>query len=153
MLRRLLASFLVVGSAVALFAPAAKAQSVNIPFSGRVATNCTFGAPSIGLLTLVGTNTLAGSGGSVSISCSAPANITTSAPIQTISTTTLSPVSCSVGLGLGGSGNLFESCVGTSPPLSLTAGSRTTDVIMSVTDDVAIPPGDYSYIVTLTITP
>jgi hypothetical protein len=159
MLRRLLTSALVLGSAVTFIAPSANAQSVNVPFSGTMTANCTFGNPAPGILFPVGTTTLAANasaGARVSLNCSAPANITISAPLQT-SGTTLSPTNCSADFTsnagvAGGPAIAFPSCVGTSAPTSI-SGLSSLRVGMSVTDTNGIPPGDYSYNVTLTLTP
>lgn len=87
MLRNLFASVLIMGSAVVLSAPDAKAQSVDLTFSGTLGTNCTFSAPTPGVLNFINGNTIGNSpllgSASVTVSCSAPANLTISAPIQT----------------------------------------------------------------------
>jgi hypothetical protein len=169
MLRRLFASVLVLGSAVVLSAPSANAQSVNMPFSGTVATNCTFGTPTAGQLSLSGTspNTLSAeqsatgssaSASTVTLNCTAPASLSVSAPTQ-ISGPQLSPVNCSSVVrarNLQGSPLInYPSCAGFSSPATFpnNLANPTLEVFMSVQTAGAIPSGTYGYEVILTLTP
>jgi hypothetical protein len=158
MLRCLFASVLVMGSAVVLSALSANAQSVNVPFSGTMPTNCTFGTPTPGVLVPDGSAALVagiarGTLGSVSLQCTAPANITVSAPIQT-SGPAFTPTDCEAEILLAGGSDLALnlSCTGTSTPAQV-SGTNTLNVGMRVRSDRPIPPGDYAYNVTLTIAP
>lgn len=159
MLRHLFACVLIVGGAVTLNTTSIQAQTVNLPFSGTMPTNCTFGTPIPGVLAPNGTNRLttdSGSRGSVTLNCLAPANITITAPIQT-GGLSFSPTSCTaefytVGDQRAGTLLRFQSCSGTSPAKPIN-GSQTLSVGMSVMANSGIPPGEYSYNVTLTITP
>jgi hypothetical protein len=61
MLRNLFASVLIMGSAVVLSAPDAKAQSVDLTFSGTLGANCTFSAPTPGVLNFINGNSIGNS--------------------------------------------------------------------------------------------
>lgn len=158
MLRHLFASILILGSAVVLSAPSANGQSIDLPFSGTINPNCTFNESiTPGQLGLIASNTIGTvgplSGAGFTVSCSAPTNLTISAPIQTAGPT-LTPVSCSSSLTapLGGISPItFNSCNGSSPPSSVQSGSGLVNI--SVQNASAIPPGAYGYKVTVTITP
>jgi hypothetical protein len=160
MLRRLVASTLVMGSAVALSTPSANAQSVNVPFSGTMPSNCTFGTPTPGVLVPDGSaalvaNLTKGTLGSVSLQCTSPANITVSAPIQTSGPgISLPPGGCVAAILRPGGAILASntSCGGTGIPVQV-SGTNNLTVVMSVASDRPIPPGDYAYNVTLTIAP
>jgi hypothetical protein len=155
MLRRLLASALFLGSAIALIPSSANAQTVNVPFSGAVLSNCTFGTPVPGTLSLSGT-TLSSSStpGNVPFTCTAPANITFSAPIQT-GGPAFTPSACLTNVGtLGSPTTGLNTCTGTSTPSAITTtGPNNAIVGMSVTSPNALATGTYTYNVTLTITP
>jgi hypothetical protein len=159
MLRRLFASVLVMGSAVVLSALSANAQSVNVPFTASVGANCTFGTPTPGVLVLVeGSIALVadptkGTLGSVSLQCTAPANITVSAPIK-ISGPVFNPSGCAASIFLAGGSVLAfnDSCDGTGTPAQV-SGTNTLNIAMGVSSQSVIPPGDYAYNVTLTIVP
>jgi hypothetical protein len=160
MLRRLLTSALVLGGAVVLFAPSANAQSVNVPFTASVGAVCAFDPPTPGTLVFVPNsgsgnpalvaNSTTGTRGSVGFNCSAPANFTASAPIQT-SGSAISPTLCVTTIS-GGATNSLSSCVGISAPAAI-SGSGILNVAMRVESTSVIPPGDYAYNVTLTIVP
>jgi hypothetical protein len=164
MLRSLLVSALVAGSAIVLSAPNVNAQSVNMPFTGTIAaTGCTFGTPTTGTLAPtpnVNPTTLSGfppigTQSSVRMDCTAPPNMTISAPIQT-SGPTFTPTSCTVELLVPRFRVVerirFESCAGTNAPTLI---DNTGDLVvnMSVSNPAGIPSGTYGYNVTLSIVP
>lgn len=168
MLRGLLAATLVMGSVIVTSATNVKAQSVNMPFSGTVETNCTFGTPTTGRLSPSSTNpnTLSAeqsndgnpaNASTVTLNCSAPASLSVSAPIQT-GGPSLTPTNCNstvlVGRTLAPLIN-YSSCGGFSSPVTFpnTFADPTLLVFMSVQNASAVPSGAYSYEVTLTVAP
>jgi hypothetical protein len=159
MLRRLFASVLVMGSAVALSTPSANAQSVNVPFTASVGANCTFGTPTPGTLVLFSNRSTLiadptyGTPGRVTLQCSAPANITLSAPNQT-GGPNFTPIDCQTYISLEALAPIAinQSCAGTATPGPI-RGTNTLNVSMRVTSGNAIAPGDYAYNVTLSIVP
>jgi hypothetical protein len=159
MLRSLLVSALVAGSAIVLSAPDVNAQSVNVPFTASVGANCTFGTPTPGRLvlfsnqhTLIADPTY-GTPGRVTLQCSAPANITVSAPNQT-GGPNFTPTDCQtyISLEAGGPVTINQSCAVTATPGPI-RGTNTLNVSMRVSSPNVIAPGDYAYNVTLSIVP
>jgi hypothetical protein len=157
MLRHLVTSALVLGSAVAVIAPSVSAQNVTVPFRGNIPANCTFGTAtpgtiSVGRLDPSGAvSALTGFDGAVNISCLAPGNLTISAPVK-VSGPSFTPTACRATYGTVGIPTVeFNSCDGTSPALPV-SGSRALRVGLFITAG-AIPPGDYEYNVILSIVP
>jgi hypothetical protein len=153
MLRHLVVSAFIVGSA-ALMAPRVNAQSLDLPFSGSVPTNCTFNNTTPGTLTVSGsTLSSTNSGGanaSVNVTCLSPVRVTLSAPIQT-GGPTFTPTQCNSALFIGGQlARNVPACDSTGTAIAPISGSQAISASMSVT---GAPPGDYNYKVILTLTP
>ncbi|MBD2777030.1 hypothetical protein [Iningainema tapete] len=165
MIRRLLSCALVIASTAAI-APKAFAQSVDINFSGTVQGKCNFGTPTGGVLAADGgfgngqgaskisSLVPGGSPGQVIVSCNEPANLMISAPIQTGGPSGgLSGAIVESPFGSTGTG--FGSFSGPTGPLFLPSGATPLTVHMGVesASNSYLPPGNYAYKVTLTITP
>jgi hypothetical protein len=159
MLRRLFTSALIFGGTIVLSAPSTHAQSVLMPFSGTISNQCAFNTASVVAGTLAPSpvtnpTTLASTGsggGSVSLNCLGPVNITLSAPIQT-SGPTFTPTACQTSLS-GGTDINYSSCTGTSPASTISATASPLSILMSVSNPAGIPAGAYNYKVTLSIVP
>lgn len=169
MIRHLLSCALVIASTAAV-APKAFAQSVDVNFSGTVQGKCNFGTPTGGVLAAEGgygnygqgaykisSLVPGGSPGKVTVSCNESANLTISSPIQTGG-----PFGGSAGaivespFGSTGSGANVGYYGGPTGPLSLSPGVTPLNVHMGVEsgpNTPYLPPGNYAYKVTLTITP
>jgi hypothetical protein len=161
MLRRIIASALILGTPFILDVPSAIAQTSIVDFSGTVSTSCIFLPPSPGQLVLSSSNVLANAPssasprpGSVGFLCSAgSARVTVSAPFQRLGPT-LTPTACSASIALP-SGTVVaqtNACSGTSTA-GVINGQDRLNVDMSITSGSPIPAGSYGYSVTLTIVP
>jgi hypothetical protein len=158
MLRKVVASTLILGSTVLLNAPTVQAQSTDVQFNVSVATNCIFQQNKPGVLAIssgsvLTANNSTGTQGSVGFVCSGPANITVSAPRQ-VAGPTFTPSACSAAISRPSGAVVAQvtTCGGTSSPGAI-SGQDTLNVDMSVASSSLIPAGDYSYSVTLTIAP
>lgn len=146
-------------------APSVLAQSVDVPFSGTVPGACSFNTPTPGVLAvnstvtptmLLGGTALNGTvnkgrAGFVQVVCNTNANITINEPVQT------SGFQCNLTRNFasavlqGANGNVIETS-GTST-LPIQAGNTSFQVRMEVECDSPLPPDQYEFYVTLTITP
>ncbi len=158
MLRHLLASVLVMGSAAVLSAPSAKAQSVDLTFSGNVNTSCTFGAPVPGTLVYdAATSALiafgkGGSRSSVALDCAAASNLSVGSLTQT-GGPSLNLANCLISI----EGSLLPvnisvtNCSGSGSALYY-SGAGTIFADLRVRSNTSFQPGTYSFKITLTAT-
>lgn len=159
MFRRLVVtSSLMLGSLIAL-GPAALAQSVDVPFSGTVPVQATFSTGSAGTAETM----VSGSPGTITnifesstpatlaVQSSTPATITVSPP-RFVSGPTPDPAG-TIGIGFlkFGSTNV-RSDVG-SGTASLPTGETQLEVNLHVERPGVFMPGNYTYVVTLSVTP
>ncbi len=162
--RSLLASALALLSAVAL-SPRAFAQSVNIPFSGTVPGACSFNTPTPGALgvndtfrptillggTSLGGTVAKGRSGFVQVVCNTNANVTISEPVQTSGFRFNIKSNFANAVLTGANGDVITTS-GTST-LPIKAGTTNFQVRMQTESESIIPPDNYEFYVTLTITP
>jgi hypothetical protein len=162
--RFLLASALGLISYTAL-TPKTFAQSVNVPFSGTVPGSCAFNTPTPGVLavddvvkptmliggTAPGGTIAKGNPGFVQVVCNTNANVTINQPVQT-SGFKFNIKNNFASASLTGATGDFISTSGTST-LPIKQGTTSFTVRMQTESDTLIPPGNYDYYVTLTITP
>jgi hypothetical protein len=152
--RSLLTAALIVAGGVAI-APKANAQSINVPFSGSIGSVCTVNSVSPGSLTpnseTSPTYMYTSSYGQFSVNCNQQAYVTTSIPSITSSPLTNPSYSYSyVSSNYGGS---YADQSGYSYGHYIGSGSSNFYVEMSVGSNSALPPGNYSYVTTVSITP
>jgi hypothetical protein len=162
--RSLLTSALaLVGGAVVV--PKALAQSVNVPFNGTVPGACTFNTPTPGVLavndtfkptmllggTSLGGTIAKGSSGFVQVVCNTAANVTINEPVQTSGFKFNIKRNFASAVLTGANGDVINT-TGTST-LPIKAGITNFQVRMETESDSVIPPGEYQFYVTLTITP
>ncbi|MFB8788987.1 MAG: hypothetical protein U7123_09105 [Potamolinea sp.] len=142
------------------FSPSVFAQSVDVPFNGTVPGACTFNNPTPGVVTpnntfnptaLLGGTSSKGRSGFVQVNCNTSANVTISEPIQT-GGFKFSPKSSYSNATLTGANLDFLETTGTST-LPLKAGITNFQVRMFSESTTVLPPGNYEFKVTLTITP
>ncbi|HEY9708619.1 MAG TPA: hypothetical protein V6D48_10495 [Oculatellaceae cyanobacterium] len=162
--RSLLASALGLLSGVAI-APRAFAQSVNVPFSGTVPGACSFNTPTPGTLgvndtfrptillggTSLGGTVAKGRSGFVQVVCNANANVSISEPIQTGGFRFTIKSNFASATLTGANGDVITTS-GTST-LPIRAGTTNFQVRMQTESETIIPPDNYEFYVTLTITP
>jgi len=144
--RVIAASAIALGGTLA-FATTAKAQTVDVPFNGTVVFQCAFGPVTPGVLVPVGTPATAlsslapgGASGLTSILCNSDADIDVTG----------------VNKVAGAPFTEFDvnATVNGTPALPVTAGVDTAlSVDLEVISTDLIPPGDYTYVVTLTAVP
>lgn len=146
--------------AAATFSPNVFAQSVDVLFSGTVPGACTFNTPTPGVVTpnntfnptaLLGGTSGKGRSGFVQVNCNTAASITISEPIQTAGFR-FSPKSNYSNATLSGANGDFIETTGTST-LPIKAGITNFQVRMFSESTTVLPPGNYEFKVTLTITP
>jgi hypothetical protein len=162
--RSVLASaLLLVGSAS--FAKSALAQSVNVPFNGMVPGACTFNTPTPGVLavndtfrptmllggTSIGGTVAKGRSGFVQMVCNTTANVTINEPVQTSGFRFNIKRNFASATLTGANGDVITT-TGTST-LPIRAGITNFQVRMETESDAVIPPGEYEFYVTLTVTP
>lgn len=151
-------SSLMLVSAIAV-SPAALAQSVDVPFSGTVPVQATFSTATAGTAE---TTVSSGSGAStntfesltpatLSVQSTTPATITVSPP-RFVSGATPDPAG-TIGIGFlkFGSTNV-RSDVG-SGTATLPAGETQLEINLSVKRPGVFMPGNYTYVVTVSVTP
>ena len=143
-----------------IFSPSVFAQSVDVPFNGTVPGACTFNNPTPGVVVpnntfnptaLLGGTSGMGRTGFVQVNCNTSANVTISEPIQT-GGFKFSPKSNYSNASLTGANGDFIQTTGTST-LPLKAGITNFQVRMFSESTTVLPPGNYEFKVTLTITP
>lgn len=159
MRRLLVASALTLGGFFTLASPtlAQSTDSVDIEFSGVVPPQCLFEEPTDGVLAFdfqtdpskLSSELASGTPGQVTVVCNSAATLTVSAPVQTagpqvINGTTTASVSSTLGQATPNSSLFLPN---SSTPLQF-------NVNMGVTraNNALLPPGDYTYMVTLTVT-
>ncbi|MDY7013431.1 MAG: hypothetical protein SVX43_07460 [Cyanobacteriota bacterium] len=154
LLRECLTSALVIaGSLVAMpsvLAQPAPPSSVDVRFSGVVQGVCNFSTPIPGALAAKGSDFLdsqapGGAAGQVTVTCNRPARLTISDPIQTGGP----PVPVIKGASFVSSSNGPSG----SSSIPLSPGQSQLAVDMFVDSATPLPPGNYDYSVTLTVTP
>jgi hypothetical protein len=158
MLRRLFASTLVLGSAVVLFAPYAKAQSVDLTFSGSVNTSCTFGAPVPGTLIYDAVTPAlltfgrGGSRSSVTLDCATASNLSAGSLTQT-GGPSLNLANCLISIGSSklAADISVTNCSGSGTAL-YSSGAGTIFADLRVGSNTSFQPGTYSFKITLTAT-
>ena len=153
----LLAGVVTLGSTT--FASQAMAQTTaDVDFNGTVAGACTFGAVTNGVINAngVGDRLVTTTPGRVSITCSQPAQVALTAPIQQ-SGPVLTPAAGggSVVSGVTSTAGANATATGTdSVAMSLpNVCTDQLDVTMSFLNNAALPAGSYGFRVTLTATP
>jgi hypothetical protein len=143
----------------------ASAQSVNVPFNGTVPGACTFNTPTPGVLAvndtfepkmLLGGTSLGGTiakgrAGFVQAVCNTAANVTINEPVQTSGFRFNIRRNFASATLTGANGDVITT-TGTST-LPIRAGITNFQVRMETESDTVIPPGEYQFYVTLTITP
>lgn len=148
-----------------VFAPRAFAQSVNIPFNGIVPGACSFNTPTPGTLgvndtfkptillggTSLGGTIAKGRAGFVQVVCNSNANVSINEPVQT-SGFRFSIKSNFASATLTGANGDTITTSGTST-LPIKAGTTNFQVRMQTESETIIPPDNYEFYVTLTITP
>ena len=149
----------------AAFVPSAFAQSVNVPFNGVVPGACSFNTPTPGTLgvndtfkptillggTSLGGTIAKGRAGFVQVVCNSNANVTINEPVQT-SGFKFSIKSNFASATLTGANGDVITTSGTST-LPIKAGTTNFQVRMQTESETIIPPDNYEFYVTLTITP
>lgn len=149
----------------AMLAPKAFAQSVNVPFSGIVPGACSFNTPTPGTLgvndtfkptillggTSLGGTIAKGRAGFVQVVCNSNANVSINEPVQT-SGFRFSVKSNFASATLTGANGDTITTSGTST-LPIRAGTTNFQVRMQTESETIIPPDNYEFYVTLTITP
>jgi len=159
MLRRLtLISTLLL--AVTTFAGKAEAQSVDVEFEGSISNACTITTDNTGnnavALTLIDAQTLGtqDTGGTVTVTCATTGQLTVAEPTATspdaqalANTTLTSALYSDAGLST-------QVTTNDGAPYDATINNTATDfyVGMNVANDAPIPPGDYGYTVSVTVT-
>lgn len=163
-------AFLFLTSALGLvgstfIAKSAVAQSVDVPFNGTVPGACTFNTPTPGVLavndtfkptmllggTAVGGTIARGRAGFVQVVCNTAANVTINEPVQTRGFRFNIKRNFASAVLTGANGDVITTN-GTST-LPMKAGTTNFQVRMESESDSLIPPGEYEFYVTLTITP
>ncbi|HEY9633703.1 MAG TPA: hypothetical protein V6D14_09875 [Coleofasciculaceae cyanobacterium] len=143
----------------------AVAQSVDVPFNGTVPGACNFNTPTPGALAvndtfkptmLLGGTSLGGTiakgrSGFVQVVCNTPANVTINEPVQTRGFQFNIKRNFASAVLTGANGDVINT-TGTST-LPIKAGITNFQVRMETESDQVIPPGNYEFYVTLTITP
>jgi hypothetical protein len=149
----------------ALLTKSAFAQSVDVPFNGVVPGACNFNTPTPGVLavndtfkptillggTSLGGTVAKGRSGFVQVVCNTPANVTLNEPVQTRGFQFNIKRNFASATLTGANGDVLTT-TGTST-LPIKAGITNFQVRMETESDAIIPPGDYGFYVTLTITP
>jgi hypothetical protein len=149
----------------AFLAKSAAAQSVDVPFNGSVPGACIFNTPTPGVLgvndtfeptillggTSLGGTLARGRSGFVQVVCNTPANVTINEPVQTRGFRFNLKRSFASAVLTGANGDVITTS-GTST-LPIKAGTTNFQVRMEAESDSLIPPGEYEFYVTLTITP
>lgn len=159
MLHRLaLTSGLILASAIA-FDRAALAENIDVPFSGYVPAEVTFSSSTSGTAeaiisptsTAMPTKYQSLTSATIAVQSSTAATITVSPP-RLVSGPTPDPVGTSHVAFLEFGATSARSDVG-GGAAALPAGNTNVQVDMLVERPEAFPPGDYNYVVTLTVTP
>lgn len=150
------AAFALTFASVIAISPIVKAESASIPFSGNVEHQATFTNPDIGAITPTtpGVNASAFESTTpvqMSVQLNMPANITVSPPVLTSGPSPDPSGTNYIGFLTFNGTNLRSDVGGGSG--SLPAGTTNLDVNMSVQRPTPYPPGTYTYVVTLTISP
>ncbi len=153
MLRKLAAlSILAIAGSLA-FSTTAKAQTVDVPFTGTLAPQCTFGTATPGTLTFTNSQSFtSGTAGSVSVTCNT-------------ANSSLRVSNVAYGSGTTNTGYTFNASAATNPgtasytngtagtPVTIGVGTLTTSVTMNGSNSGIITAGSYTFNVTLEAAP
>jgi hypothetical protein len=150
-----------------LFTNKAFAQTVDVPFSGNIATACSFSTPIAGVLArsttdpnIINSFENGGINGSVDVTCNSPAQLQVTG-IAATNTPAPDPAGTILDSSATTDGGItftsYNSSTGSSAPIGLNTGPAQIVVVdLFVNRGIAggtFPAGTYEYEVTLTVTP